>query len=495
MTRNRALIKAALKSLAVILLVMVAARFTKSVALLGVVLYGVWAAFSRKTGAAFFCYMLLNLCVLSNPFILPKSGIIFTLAVRGGSFLIGIALAMEGARRAGRYRLPLGLLWAYLGVMMLSSATGWYPKVSYLKLLQFSIFLLSLSVGLQNLESRAWDLHVIRRCMLGLSLYVIAGSILIWPFPQYSSLSAVAWYGDDALADVQAELIDQTRAGVSMLCGVLYQSQALSAVDACLTGWLICDMLFVEKRTTLFHVVLICMGIFILLLTRSRTGLFAFCVAVGMVLTYLMPRIRLPIRIKARVQRLILLGAVLLGMVMIVAEVRDNTITKLVRKRDDVAGDDRSLTEAVTSSRMGLIEKSTRDFKLNPLLGMGFQVEERHRHHIKGYTGGFFIFSASIEKGLLPVMVLGEGGIVGAIVFAMFLIVFFVVCTQKRMLISATLFAVFLGTNMGEATFFSPGGPGGLEWLITVAGGFAIDMILWNERKQVNFIAQNRVIW
>ena len=484
MRRDRQLIKEAFKSLAIILLVMVASRYTKSVALFGVVLYGIWAAFSHKVGTTFFCYMLLNLCVLSNPFILPKSGFIFTLAVRGGCFFIGLALTMEGVRRAGRYRLPFGLLWAYLGVMMLSSATGWYPKVSYLKLIQFSVFLLSLSVGLQNLENCERDVWTMRKCMLGISLFVIGGSFLLWPFPQYSSLKAVAWYGDAALVDVQAQAVAE--AGANLLCGSLFQSQALSAVDACLTGWLICDMLFVEKRTTFFHLVLISLGVFILALTRSRTGLFAFCVAVGMLITYLMPRIRLPIRVKARVQHLILLGAVVLGAVMLIAELRDNTITKLVRKKDDLAADDRSLTEAVTSSRMGLIEKSTRDFKLNPLWGMGFQVEERHRYHIKGHTGGFFIFSASIEKGLLPVMVLGEGGLVGALVFASFLLVFYVVCTQRRLLITATLFAVFLGTNMGEATFFSPGGPGGLEWLVSVAGGFAIDMILLNERRAVN---------
>ena len=37
---------------------------------------------------------------------------------------------------------------------------------------------------------------------------------------------------------------------------------------------------------------------------------------------------------------------------------------------------------------------------------------------------------------------------------------------------------MFLVTNMGEATFFSPGGGGGFLWMLCVVGGFALDTIL-----------------
>ena len=36
---------------------------------------------------------------------------------------------------------------------------------------------------------------------------------------------------------------------------------------------------------------------------------------------------------------------------------------------------------------------------------------------------------------------------------------------------------------MGEATFFSPGGMGGIFWMISVVGGFAIDTYLLFQRQ------------
>ena len=91
--------------------------------------------------------------------------------------------------------------------------------------------------------------------------------------------------------------------------------------------------------------------------------------------------------------------------------------------------------------------------------------------------------SASIEKGVLPTMVLGETGILGCITFALFLITFYATCNIKRLYITTTMFTLLLVSNMGEATFFSPGGIGGVLWILTVLGGFIIDTVLLYERN------------
>ena len=124
---------------------------------------------------------------------------------------------------------------------------------------------------------------------------------------------------------------------------------------------------------------------------------------------------------------------------------------------------------------MGLIGLSMRDFKRNPMIGMGFQVAEYTRHQTRGRG---FVISASIEKGVLPVMVLGETGVLGAALFFLFLASFYYACSQRKYYITITLFSVFLVTNMGEATFFSPGGGGGFLWMMCVVGGFSLDTIL-----------------
>ena len=78
-------------------------------------------------------------------------------------------------------------------------------------------------------------------------------------------------------------------------------------------------------------------------------------------------------------------------------------------------------------------------------------------------------------------MILGETGIFGAATFLFFLILFYHGASRKGYTASLTLFSLLLGTNMAEATFFSPGGGGGLFWMFTVCGGFLIDMYLKTE--------------
>ena len=81
-------------------------------------------------------------------------------------------------------------------------------------------------------------------------------------------------------------------------------------------------------------------------------------------------------------------------------------------------------------------------------------------------------------------MVLGETGILGSITFVIFLIVFFVTCHQRHYTATLTLFAVYLSTNMAEATFFAPAGGGGVQWILMVVGGFVIDMNREVERQK-----------
>lgn len=94
------------------------------------------------------------------------------------------------------------------------------------------------------------------------------------------------------------------------------------------------------------------------------------------------------------------------------------------------------------------------------------------------------VLSALIEKGLLPLMVLGETGIIGAIVFFIYLVVFYSTCVKKRYFCCLCLMTAFLISNMAEATYFSPGGNGGILWVFCAGGGFIIDMYVLNHERQ-----------
>ena len=93
-----------------------------------------------------------------------------------------------------------------------------------------------------------------------------------------------------------------------------------------------------------------------------------------------------------------------------------------------------------------------------------------------------FVISAPIEKGVLPLMILGETGIVGGFVFIVFLIVFYNTCSKKKYAVTATLFTVFMALNLGESIFFSTSGAGGILWVMSMVGGFTIDMMLKSSR-------------
>ena len=100
------------------------------------------------------------------------------------------------------------------------------------------------------------------------------------------------------------------------------------------------------------------------------------------------------------------------------------------------------------------------------------------------FKKGELVFTAPIEKGVLPVMVLGETGIVGSIFFAFFVLSFLVTCMSRKLYITLTMFLLLLASNMGEATFFSPGGIGGVLYMISLVGGFALDSVLKSEKFQ-----------
>ena len=174
-------------------------------------------------------------------------------------------------------------------------------------------------------------------------------------------------------------------------------------------------------------------------------------------------------------------GVVILA---VIAQIRGGILSEWIRKTSDVEADKRTLSEALTASRKGLMEYSLYEFRRSPFVGSGFQVAEYTQDYIQGTKG--LVISASVEKGVLPVMVLGETGILGSVLFLLFIFTFYGICARHQYYITISMFSVFLMTNMGEATFFSPGGTGGILWMICVVGGFSLDTFLLYRQNILN---------
>ena len=475
-------------------LMIAACHFTEGYAVGALALFGCYFIFVKQFGKALSIYLLIPLLSMINPLIIPK-GMHFYLITRLSVLLMTGGLILTGSHRyaQSRQQIPLLGIFFFLVVALISSIQGWFPLISYFKIINFAVFILGIYEGTKNIHRNPDDVRMVRASLLAIAIIIIFGSLAVLPFPAIAYMTSLSDIIREEGVEAAAEQFSSSEK-MGLFCGITNQSQFLGPALACIGGWVLCDMLLVERRVTLLHMALLAAVPPMLFMTRSRAGFFAFVVLLVMVWCYCLPAARLTFRARRHVRSLMFVFLAFLAIGVAVLQIRNRTVSRLLRKTDDVIEDNRSFWEALTNSRQGLIERCMGEFHRNPLLGSGFQVVEEHRDQF--LTGQISYFSAPIEKGILPLMVLGETGIVGFVVFILFLITFYLTCFRRRYAATLTLFTVFLATNMAEGTFFSPSGSGGVEWVVTVVGGFAIDMnvLLRAQRDEKKNEQRNRVL-
>ncbi len=457
---------------AAIVAIIVLCHFTGGSGIIVVAAIGAYCALKGMAGASLFVFILLPFLTMLNPLIIHKAPI-FAMVSRLTTLIMVISLVLAGTKRKGRQRLPLGYLFLYLVIALISSFQGYFPLVSYFKILNFSAFITGLYIGTRNINHNKDDLFFVRAGFLAIAAVTIVGSLAVLPFPSiayYTSLRhTIATEGTE-----MADIIYQDMDASGLFTGITNHSQFLGPCLACLGGWLACDMLFVEHRIRFFHMLLLVPIPVMIAMTKSRIGLLAFCMLIALLMFYCLPHIQITQKERHKIHGLLLGFVIILILILIVAEVKKGTVSRLVRKTNDTSEDTRTLFEALTNSRQEKINLCLHDFHSNPLWGTGFQVTSDLPYQYQ--RGEISLFSAPIEKGLLPLMVLGETGIIGAGAFLIFLIMFYHEASIKGYTATLTLFSVLLTTNLAEATFFSPSGGGGVFWMFTVCGGFLIDM-------------------
>lgn len=384
-------------------------------------------------------------------------------------------------------------MWLYLGVAALCSMGGYYPTISYLKVVNCAILFIGLQLGFRNIDKRPSDVMTMRKFMIAVTSFVVWGSVALlvfYPSAAYlTSLQSVI--AADGAAAAEAALRESV--GLRLFAGVTNQSQCLAVVLPCSLAWLACDMFFIEKRLSPFHVWTILAGLPMIYMTRSRSAFLTSAVGVILVYFYCLKKVNIRRHIRAKLRSAMFSALFLVAVAAGVMEVRNQSISRWLRKTEDLSADARGFGEAFTSSRQGLIDESMKDFRRNPLFGSGFQVTEEMQYTFRHHDG--LILSASIEKGVLPIMVLGETGILGAVTFVVFLISFYATCVKKKYYCCATLHTIFLATNMAESTYFSPGGGGGYLWVLTVGGGFIIDTVVLYHRRLERIARQQEIEW
>lgn len=473
-----------LKMFAYIVVAFVAIRFVGSIAIYALVPIVFFALALKKISIATLLFAVILIATEFNPNLISIDGSTVT-GLRLSTFAISFLFFVFGISRKGTLRVQMSLMWVYLIIAIVSSMSGWAPIISFFKMLNFAVFFAGIWIGSQNLDKNDKELTNLRACFLAIAVLIIVGSVCLIPFPGISTLDGLQYnryFGTHAsVEDINDEIkVKIANDGMTLFCGIMAQSQALAPLAACLFAWVACDMIFVEKKFRLPHSIVIVFALPLIYKTRSRVGFLTTATAMTMIMFYMPKYVAMSRYFKQRLGRMISIAAGILAIVMVVAEIQSGAMTRWIRKTDELSSDKRSFTEAFTSSRQRLVDQNISYFLMNPFLGKGFQVNENSARYA---NGGGLVLSAPIEKGVTPLMILGETGIVGGIIFIVFLVVFYSQCAKKGLSVTATLFTTMLASNMGEASFFSPGGLGGQQWMICVFGGMVLDSVLLVQRR------------
>jgi hypothetical protein len=254
--------------------------------------------------------------------------------------------------------------------------------------------------------------------------------------------------------------------------GVLNHPQAFGLTMALLGAW-VASQMFANVRPSWLSVGLVAACLALVLLSEARTAGVALVLGVGLAIVSapalsgqrilrVLPGLR-----STRVWAVLAVG-LMLGVLMAprIADVAKNYITKSGRAAE-VSG----LMEAYERSRGGLMDKMWVNIGERPLTGIGFGIASIpgemlvERDPVLNLPVG-----AAIEKGVMPLAVLEELGIFGFALVALWMWMLIRRATRGGVApLAVTGTALLL--NMGEATFFSPGGMGMLS-LVLVSWAF-----------------------
>ena len=441
--------KDVLKFLLLLLVSLLGCRISNGWFAWSLVAVGCWACIYDKGTVAITCFVLVPSFIYFSPELVGE-GHLGAVARIGQNLILFSMLLTPATRLSSTIRkcrednIPLGWLFVYVLVAIISSANGWMPLISYLKILNFVLFLLGVIILSRVIQASKEELYQMRVILLGLAIFIV---------------------------------------GRKYFNGLMNHSQMLACIVPLCLAWVLCDMLFIERQLSRLHLAVIIAGPILMYLSRSRIALLMFFISILVIYYCCISLVKIPRDIKHRINGIMYVMVFSVVVIVIFAQIRNKTLSRWIRKEDNLETDYRSVGEALTASRMSLVEYNLNDFKLNPMLGKGFQVMSWHDTAYRAKQ--ISLLSAPIEKGVLPLMLLGETGVVGTLVFVVVLFSFYKTCIRRQYRVLLCLFTTLMVGNMAEASFFSPGGSA-MQWTIAVIGGFSLDLIVKRKEKFVH---------
>ena len=437
---------------------------SKGYAFVALPIFVLWAVSKGLLVDLLFWVMVLSFTGVSNPYLFPKTTFTFVIARLLLFAVAGILMLRVVGRRNARIVSPFVGIFIYIAWEAIVSIQGFGPIVSYLKILLFvPIYLALYTVANEVTASTRVNAKAVRSAILAIVVFIVFGSLALWPFPGISQLMARTTEDIAKIAQMVAE-------GDSLFMGITNHSQALGPMLGVMLTLVFGDLVFSFKRWEVLYVATLVVGAFLIVKTSSRTAMGTFIAGIAMMVWLFALARSTNARWKAKVMSgIFLLGLVGGVAVLFIPSIRDRAMSFALKFNPNSAQIEMGeLTFAnVTSSRQGLVDAAMANFKKKPFTGNGFQVSEEMQYQNR--SGFLDYMSAPIEKGVWPTAVLEEGGVPGLLFFAGFLICCFCILVKRHAYIGAGTLWVFTVVNLGEFSFFSMSYTGGFQWALVFA--------------------------
>lgn len=251
-------------------------------------------------------------------------------------------------------------------------------------------------------------------------------------------------------------------------CGVIYHSQTMGIIAAAVASILTAQCLTIRPLRW-WRVLLLGLALVELYWTGSRVS--AVALAGGIGLAFIVQLFGSVLFVRGENPRIVAarlgVAGVLFLLLLVVAgrELAGGVRQFLIKYGEK---EDASFVEQGMSTRQGLIDIMSENIRRYPLGGIGFGVgstPERRQNIVRDPYLGLPLM-ATVEKGVLPIVILEEFGIPLG-VFVYFWIGLLVLCASRGGIVPFAVFTTLMLTNLAESAFFSPGGLGLLTIILT----------------------------
>jgi hypothetical protein len=311
-------------------------------------------------------------------------------------------------------------------VILHSVLFSYYISVSILKILVFTLVFIILIQSWKNINNV--NKNYLEKWIL-LYLAIIIFSSIILNFTNNELSYIVNGYG---------------------MQGIINQPQAFGLISAITICWLFVIISNNKMNVNIIYSIVFFSSLYCLYKSEARTGLFSILLSLLLLFIDYLVKFK-----KISIRRLINTLLFLILLSALFALFQDN-IYAFIIKRDNVI----NINDIFISSRGVLISPMLVNIEEKILSGVGFGIPSNYNNETfinKTFLG--IPISASVEKGVLPIAILEEVGIIFSSILIMLLIIIFQKIKNQNFSIKF-LFAVIIFSNLGEATFFSVGGMG-----------------------------------